>query len=298
MRPELCQAEGKLSARTVKLYTAFVNAFRCEKDPRTLKLNRDTGMLKLIACVLMFCDHAGKMIFSDAYVLKAFEWLGDYQFLMPSLNVMRVIGRLAMPMFAYCVAVGCAYTRNVWKYTLRLLLMGILVQPLYQEAMGHVAFRSFDWLHSWYKPGVLYGYYYSKNLNIFFTLGLAALILGLYRSKRYALMGLAAALVYSLSGRIDYGYKAVVLIIGFYALFDRPLASLVWVVSFMFYWAFPNYLVSGNKYGGSSTQIYALFSLPLIYLPLRKRSVRLPKWFFYGFYPFHLILIYLHLMCK
>ena len=43
----------------------------------------------------------------------------------------------------------------------------------------------------------------------------------------------------------------------------------------------------------SNLQLYAILSLILIYLPIRKRRVRLPKWVFYGFYPAHLVLIYL-----
>ena len=99
-------------------------------------------MLKILACALMLCDHMGKMIFPDIYVLRFSGAVGSY---LPALNILRAIGRLAMPMFAYCIAVGCNYTRNIWKYALRLMLLGVVVHPLYQEAMGHVGFRQFDW---------------------------------------------------------------------------------------------------------------------------------------------------------
>ena len=111
-------------------------------EPRRVKSNNDTGMLKILACLLMLCDHMGKMIFPDAYVL---HFTGPVLGYLPDCNILRAIGRLAMPMFAYSIAVGCNYTHNIWKYALRLMLMGILVHPLYQEAMGHVAFRKFSW---------------------------------------------------------------------------------------------------------------------------------------------------------
>ena len=31
--------------------------------PTAVNMNRDTGLLKLIAMLAMFCDHAGKMLF-------------------------------------------------------------------------------------------------------------------------------------------------------------------------------------------------------------------------------------------
>ena len=55
--------------------------------PTCLALNSDTGLLKLIAMLAMFCDHAGKMLF-------------------PEYRVLRIIGRLAFPIYAYCLAVG------------------------------------------------------------------------------------------------------------------------------------------------------------------------------------------------
>ena len=55
--------------------------------PDAVRTNRDTGLIRLIACVCMAVDHAGKMFF-------------------PQYTVMRLIGRLAFPLFAYGIAVG------------------------------------------------------------------------------------------------------------------------------------------------------------------------------------------------
>ena len=256
-------------------------------DNRSVALNNDTGMLKLLACLLMLSDHMGKMIFPNAFVLSA---TGALSFLVPKINIMRAFGRLAMPMFAYCIAVGCAKTRNIWKYALRLFVMAVLVHPLYQAAMGHVAIGAYDWARGFYKLGAIYEHYYSSNLNILFTLTLGTLIIGCFRARAYAPMALCVLLTWIMASRIDYGYKGVVLIVLFYAFLDRPLASFVSVFLFMWYWAMPNFFTSGSTHTGS--QIYAILSLAFIYLPVKKRRVRLPKWFFYGFYPAHLLLIY------
>ena len=75
------------------------------------------NQLKIIAMITMTCDHVGMQIF-------------------PQLLWMRIIGRLAMPIYAYMIAEGCRHTRSRKKYLLRLLGMGALCQAVYFVAMG------------------------------------------------------------------------------------------------------------------------------------------------------------------
>lgn len=256
---------------------------------RQVRLNNDTGLLKLLACAFMMCDHMGKMVFPHAYKLTSQgQW---WSFLLPESNILRVVGRLAMPLFAYCAAVGSLKTRSNVRYVLRLLLMGILVQPLYQEAMGHVSIGAFDWLHNFWRLDLIYTHYYCANLNIFFTLTLGTLLTGLCRHRHYLFMVLTAILVWTLRSHLDYGYRGVVLIALFYLFIDNPLASFFAVFAYMLNWAMP-YLFS-NFRTVSNSQLYAIVSLILIYLPVKKRRVKLKKWFYYSFYPAHLIIIYL-----
>jgi len=275
---------GALKQYFVSLYLKLKSV---PPDKREIRLSNDTGLLKIFACLLMLSDHLGKMVFPYAWRIAV---SGEFKWLFPSINIMRAFGRLAMPMFAYCIAVGCARTRNIWKYALRLLLMGILVHPLYQEAMGHVTvIGGFDWLHNFWRVDLIYRYYYAGNLNIFFTLFLPVMIIALYRCRSYALMALMCLITWCVSGHLDYGWRGVVLVILFYSLIDRPLASFISVFCFMLWWAMPQF-ASGIK--TASSQLYAIVSLLLIYLPL-KRRVKLPKWAFYAFYPAHLIAILL-----
>ena len=53
--------------------------------------------LKIIACVSMIFDHIGIIMFPTAI------WL-------------RAIGRLAYPLFAFCIAEGCYYTKDKIKH--------------------------------------------------------------------------------------------------------------------------------------------------------------------------------------
>ena len=84
--------------------------------------NTATTWLKIIALVFMFIDHAGKMLF-------------------PNIPEMRMLGRIAFPIYVWCMIVGFWRTRSVLKYLLRILLVGALSQPLYVLALdsnGHV----------------------------------------------------------------------------------------------------------------------------------------------------------------
>lgn len=73
--------------------------------------------LKLLALFAMTCDHVGLQ-------------------LLPQLPVLRIIGRLAFPIFAYMIAEGCRYTRDRKRYLLTLSIMALAYQLVYLVAMG------------------------------------------------------------------------------------------------------------------------------------------------------------------
>ena len=62
--------------------------------------------LKLVAILSMLTDHIGLFFF-------------------PQIEIFRVVGRIAFPLFAFGVAVGCYYTKNIKKYTIRLLVFAL-----------------------------------------------------------------------------------------------------------------------------------------------------------------------------
>ena len=240
-----------------------------------VKLNSDTGFLKLIAIAAMLIDHLGARVF-------------------PEYEVMRIIGRLAFPLFAYCVAVGCVYTRNIGMYALRMGVLAVLVQPLYVTAMGHQAMMAFDWAHYFDRLDLIVKHYYLVRPNILFSLFLGILLLWSIRDKKYIATGLILALIWYMQGSLDYGLKGIILILLFYVFCDRPLTSFIWVAAFMVWWGVPALQTRFNPSLSMqvSLQFYALMALPLIYLPF-KTGIRVPKLFFYAFYPAHLALIYL-----
>lgn len=67
------------------------------------------NQLKLLAMAAMTVDHIG------AYLL-------------PQFLILRILGRLSLPIYAYMIAEGCRHSRNRRRYFLRLLGLGLLCQ--------------------------------------------------------------------------------------------------------------------------------------------------------------------------
>ena len=233
--------------------------------------NENTGLIKLVAIACMIVDHVGVVFFPRVYEL-------------------RVIGRIAFPLFAWCLCVGAEYTRNIWKYALRLLLVGILAQPVYFWAMNH------QW----------------NDLNIFFELLIGLLAIAAvqknWKGSRYwgPVLALAAACVPSL--KYSYGWQGIAFILLLYACRHNRAAIAAFMTAFCLYWGqgtvrlstlfgltMPNeisFLPNSSRMLNDvfRVQFWAILALPLMALPMRRR-LRLPKWIPYAAYPAHLLVI-------
>ena len=78
--------------------------------------------LKLIACVTMLIDHVGATLVWNYYLHN--PTLELYCFY----NVLRLIGRVAFPIYCFLLAEGAHYTRNPKKYALRLAVGAALAE--------------------------------------------------------------------------------------------------------------------------------------------------------------------------
>lgn len=240
-------------------------------QPSCIRTSRNTGLIRVIACLCMLSDHVGKMFF-------------------PQLPVMRMIGRLAFPLFAYGIAVGAVLTRSPMKYLTRIVLLALVSQPLYALGLAHenaamysVPFLSNPplsvwtfYINSWRKPSIL----------LSLALGLAILLC--LRERRWALAAGLYVLCEVISPSLDYGVRGIRLILLFYLLCEHPLLSLAAYTAFVLAWARgAGYSVFGMSFG---IQIFALPAALLIHTPLKK-NLKLPRWFIYGFYPGHLAVL-------
>ncbi len=207
--------------------------------------------LKLLAALFMTIDHVGVL-------------------LLPHVIVLRILGRLALPIFAFMIAEGCRYTRNRLRYFGSVFALGVLCQIVY-----YLADRSL---------------YFS--ILITFSLSIAT-IYALQdwkeqKTPRSALVFFGAvAGVYALNRvfAIDYGFWGCMLPV-FAAAFQKTAWDRPWVNLGMLGLGL---LVLAADLG--QIQYYALPALPLLACYNGRRGRWKLKYFFYLFYPIHLVLL-------
>ena len=207
--------------------------------------------LKLIAALSMTLDHAGLMLFHDHLLF-------------------RLLGRLAMPIYAFMIAEGCKYTRNKGKYFATVFSLGAVCQTVY-----------------WFVDHSLY-----FSILITFSLSiLTVYALQFFKSRRdfpsFGLFALTVAAVWCLNRTftIDYGFWGCMLPV-FASLphrtkFDRPSLSLAALSLGL--------LLLSMDLG--NIQYFSFLAVPLLALYSGKRGKWNLKYFFYIFYPTHLVVL-------
>lgn len=217
--------------------------------------------IKMIAIVTMLIDHLGAAIFPEQL------W-------------MRYIGRLAFPIFCYLIVEGFIHTKDVNKYGARLLIFALISEIPFDLAFYGTAI---SWEHQ----------------NVFFTLflGLLSLIVisgnGVLISK---IISVVLAMIAAWSFGTDYGGAGVLLIVCFYLFRNNKWKSAIafFVINFFFITRYSNfeYLWKYHLFWNFYIQDVAFLSILPIGLYNGTRGYNM-KWFFYLFYPVHLLLIFL-----
>ena len=238
--------------------------------PKDVGLNRDTDLLKFVAMFCMLVDHTGKMFFSQH-------------------QIMRIVGRLAFPIFAYCIAVGGVYSKNRMRYLSRIMLVGLVSQPFYAMALNHTVTSMFRIRFADNPVRAVFNFYVQSWAvpNIMLTLALGLLIIWSLREGEYVAALAVMLVTWKIQSSVNYGWRGVALIVLFYLFIEYWWLSLPAVFAFMAWWGMTGagFTLFGIRFG---IQMFALLALPLIYIPTRSR-IRINKWVFYMFYPAHLI---------
>ncbi|MBQ3708527.1 MAG: hypothetical protein II889_11555 [Clostridia bacterium] len=230
-------------------------------------------LLKLIAAASMLLDHTGILFF-------------------PGRDIFRILGRLAFPLFAFCIAEGFRYTRSRWKYFLRIFVLGTLCQIVYT-----IAERDF-------------------YLGILITFSLSIALMAALDCVKTALRGEKSALAKGLERllgceigetadralttavfvagcfgvfwlttavKVDYGFFGVMLPVTC-SLFEERAQRLVMFTACL--------LCLAVSETGWPIQYWSLLAVPLLILYNGKPGKVRMKYFFYIFYPLHLVILY------
>ena len=199
----------------------------------------------------MLLDHVGLMLF-------------------PQVRWLRIVGRLAYPIFAYMIAEGCDHTKNRTRYFLQIAGLAAVCQLVYYIADG------------------------SLYQSILVTFSLSILCIDNVQKHKGILSGALAILVFGIvtyacrvlprkidGFDIDYGFLGVMLPVVVYLVpnkMGKLCAAGVLLVAMC-----STYL--------SDVQWFALLALPLLLLYNERRGKAKLKYLFYIFYPAHLVVL-------
>ena len=208
-------------------------------------------VLKIIGLITMFLDH--------------------YQFIIGGSEILRVIGRIAFPIFAFTLSEGYVHTRNLKNYFLRIFGFAVGIQVLF----------------------TLFGYGYAVNVFFTLALGLVAIyILNLRKNwvkepfmKIIKAILTAAVLYLAQKFQMDYGAYGILLIMIFNVFRNDKLKILMnFLILNVFNTIFP------NVFQVPDMQMFSLISLIFIFMYNGKKG-RSMKYFFYLFYPVHFFIL-------
>ena len=230
--------------------------------------------LKLIALAAMLTDHIGD-VWSHA---------------IPESFFLRLIGRVAFPLYAFMIAEGCRHTKDMKKYLARLGVFALISEipfDLCFENAGVNGLRDLTILSFNYQ-------------NVFFSLFLSALAIYIFeilREKKLAPLGalaFPAAMCAAELIKSDYGAKAVVMI-GLIYLAKNKITRVAAMIIGSAIIYLPSMGYRGALFGhafsfGLAAFAFACLSCVFVMFYNGRRGPDV-KYFFYAAYPAHLLVI-------
>lgn len=217
-----------------------------------MKKNLTNFDLKLIAIITMTIDHIGAIIYND-------------------IDIFRIIGRISFPLFAFLLVEGFKNSSNRLKYFLRLIIFAFITQPIYDYAFK------------------------SNTLNILFTFSLGFILMMIIGFSKKIIDKYNKGLESYLYKTVFYSLFYILFLI--LAIFLNVDYTVLGITTIFIFYLSPNILLSFILYFLSvvllktnDIQMYSIISFFFLYLYNGKRGRNL-KYFFYLYYPLHLLLL-------
>lgn len=211
------------------------------------------NQLKLIAIITMTVDHVGAYMFPDILLL-------------------RIIGRLAYPIFAYMIAEGCSFTRNRANYLFHLAFFALMIQSI-----------------AWILMDSIYMYIlvtFSLSVCLIYLIdwrkarkdALSSTVLILYVLLLIFLCEILPIILKQTDYHIDYGLMGIILPALVYLGRNRREKLILFALGLIVLGCVQNWV-----------QYFALLSIPLILKYNGTRGKQNFKYFFYLYFPLHLL---------
>lgn len=207
--------------------------------------------LKCIAIMAMVVDHIGAELFKELYIL-------------------RIIGRLTLPIMAYFIAIGYEKTHDLKRYVGRLLFWGVL-------------------------SIIPYAYYFESDYqNVLFTLAVGLVLL--WALDQIKAMDIKLVLIFMVSLAVTvFQFDSFFLAIGMILIFRYYRGTptklyFSFVLLLGFYQVLLLYLYKDWSQVHLWIQNTSILAIPLLQRYNGTRSTL--KLGFYAFYPLHLIILF------
>ncbi len=227
--------------------------------------------IKWLAIMFMLIDHVGAVLLEPMLLGTEITAVGR-EILYWVYLVLRCFGRFSFPAFCFLLVEGFYHTRSRGRYLRNMVIFMLVSEVPFDLAISGRAWNA-------------------ENQNVFFTLamGFAAIWIAEYlnekgaahgdRSIWYRLAGAGAVLLIAIGAQLmhtDYGAVGVAVIYVLYAMHANAFMSTVfaWILL-------------------SITNWLEIFCFPFIWAVKRYNGERgrQPKYFFYIFYPAHLLFL-------
>ena len=269
-------------------------------DITTSKKFEITGAaLKWIAIITMLIDHIGAAILEPSIPWDSPDVFDSSIFVWDSL--LRGVGRIAFPIFIFLIVEGFFYTRSRKKYFIRMLMFSLVSEIPFDLAFQSGAFP---------KGGLTLdspAFFNMESQNVFFTLTLGFLAMWLTETVEGFLNNKIATEANSKSNIFLYRFLLILSI--FVIVMGCALAAEYLETDYSSYGVlaiFACYLAK-KKSGNyplmmlapvvvlilmSTSEIPALIDVGLVLLYHGTKGKNINKWFFYAFYPVHLLVLW------
>ena len=219
--------------------------------------------LKLIACVSMFLDHLGYIIFPDIILL-------------------RILGRLAFPIFAYMLVEGCFYTHNKLKHFYTIFFLGVIMQIILYLFTGITRFSIFLVFSASIVLIYIFDAFYKSVKARDEPKAYAYMFVLVTISLLFCILEMSTLVFYD-----NYSLFGIFIPLIMYILrvtlpkYQKPAMLLALGIGSLLY----------SIYVNASFMYYLLLAIPLLMLYNGKRGRYNMKYFFYVFYPAHFLFI-------
>lgn len=237
------------------------------------KFGLTSNILKIIAIIAMTVDHVAWAIFPGF-----------------STNIvailMHVIGRIACPIFCFFMAEGYFYTRNFKKYFFRIFVFAVI---------SHVPYvlTSFNYIDLYSLIPGYYGIFNQTSVLWGFACGLLLIKVNDSNLKNYVKI-ILSVLICLISFPADWSCVAPITILFMWENRDNFAKSMIALLIMTASYVAVYFFAIDKLY--AILQFGTALSIPFLYHYNGKRgkSVALNKfmkWFFYAYYPLHLLAI-------